>query len=137
MIVLDTNVVSELMKEFPDEVVWHWFVAHRREGLYTTAITTAEIHYGIERLPLGRRRRQVSEAADEVFGGIADEVLSFTAEAAFAFPVVVTSRGRAGLPIQPQDAQIAAICLVEEAALATRNTKDFVRTGVELLNPWE
>jgi predicted nucleic acid-binding protein len=137
MIVLDTNVVSELMKEFPDEAVWHWFVAHRREGLYTTAITAAEVHYGIERLPVGRRRRQVSEAADEIFGGIEDEVLSFTAEAAMAFPVVVTSRGRAGLPIQSQDAQIAAICLVEEAALATRNTKDFVKTGVELLNPWE
>jgi predicted nucleic acid-binding protein len=137
MIVLDTNVVSELMKESPDEAVWHWFVAKRPEGLYTTAITAAEIHYGIERLPVGRRRKQVREAAGEVFGDIADEILSFGAEAAMAFPVVVTSRGRAGLPIQSQDAQIAAICLVEEAALATRNTKDFARTGVELLNPWE
>lgn len=137
MIVLDTNVVSELMKESPEEAVWHWFVTNRREGLYTTAITAAEIHYGIERLPIGRRRKQVREAAADVFGDIGDEVLSFDAEAAMAFPVVINGRGRAGLPIQPHDAQIAAICLVEEAALATRNTKDFARTGVELINPWE
>src|SRR5207249_1764832 len=91
MIVLDTNVVSELMKESPDEAVWRWFLTTRREGLYTTAITAAEIHYGIERLPGGSRRRKlVREAADEIFGEITDEVLPFGAEAAMAFPVVVT-----------------------------------------------
>jgi predicted nucleic acid-binding protein len=137
MIVLDTNVVSELMKESPDAAVWHWLSSNLGEDMYTTAITAAEIHNGVERMPTGRRRKQVREAAAEVFALVEDEVLSFTAEAAMAYPVVMADRRRAGLPIAPLDAQIAAICLVEEAALATRNTEDFARTGVELINPWE
>ena len=136
MIVLDTNVVSELMKESPDRAVWQWVQANLGEELCTTAITLAEIHDGIERLPGGRRRRQVRDAADEPFAFVEDEILSFTAEAAMAYPVVMRDRRRAGLPIEPMDAQIAAICLVESAALATRNTEDFARTGVELVNPW-
>ncbi|MEI8411780.1 MULTISPECIES: type II toxin-antitoxin system VapC family toxin [unclassified Kribbella] len=137
MIVLDTDVISELMKESPDTAVWQWLHDNLGEELYTTAITAAEIHNGIEQLPAGRLRKQVREAAGGIFALVQDEVLSFTAEAAMAYPVVMTDRRRAGLPIAPLDAQIAAICLVEEAALATRNTKDFVKTGVELLNPWE
>ncbi|WP_020386480.1 type II toxin-antitoxin system VapC family toxin [Kribbella catacumbae] len=137
MIVLDTNLLSELMKAAPDELVWSWFQAQLREDLHTTAITVAEIHSGIQRMPNGRRREQVRKTADGMFAAVTDEVLSFTAEAAMAYPVVLDRRTRAGLPIQPLDAQIAAICLVEEATLATRNTKDFVETGVELVNPWE
>ncbi len=137
MIVLDTDVVSELMKESPDAAVWRWLHSNLGEELYTTAITAAEIQSGIERMPTGRRRRQVREAASDIFALVEDEVLSFTAEAAMAYPVVMTDRRRAGLPIAPLDAQIAAICLVEEAALATRNTQDFARTGVELVDPWE
>ena len=100
-------------------------------------ITAAEIHDGIEQMPAGRRRRQVREAADVAFAVVEDDLLSFTAEAAMAYSVVVRDRRRAGLPIGVLDAQIAAICLVEQAALATRNTQDFARTGVELINPWE
>lgn len=137
MIVLDTNLLSELMKAAPDRVVWSWFQAQLREDLHTTAITVAEIHSGIQRMPNGRRRDEVRKTADGMFAAVTDEVLSFTAEAAMAYPVVLDRRTRAGLPIQPLDAQIAAICLVEEATLATRNTKDFVETGVELVNPWE
>lgn len=74
---------------------------------------------------------------DILFAEVPDEILSFTAEAAMAFPQVVERRMRAGLPVEHFDAQIAAICLVEEATLATRNTKDFTHTGVELVNPWE
>jgi toxin FitB len=137
MIVLDTNVVSELMKESPNAAVWQWLHSNLGEDLYTSAITAAEIHHGIERMPAGRRRKQVRDAAGEVFALVEDEVLSFTAEAAMAYPVVMADRRRAGLPIASMDAQIAAICLVEEAALATRNTQDFAGTGVELINPWE
>ncbi|MGW7684353.1 PIN domain-containing protein [Kribbella sp. NPDC054772] len=138
MIVLDTNVVSELMKQVPDAAVWHWTRDNLGAEFRTTAITVAEIHTGIERMPGGRRRTQVREAADAPFASafVEDEILSFTAEAAMAYSVVMRDRRRAGLPIEPLDAQIAAICLVEQAPLATRNTADFARTGVELINPW-
>ena len=137
MIVLDTNVLSELMKESPNATVWQWLQGNPDEELCATAITAAEIHDGIEQMPVGRRRRQVREAADVAFAVVEDDLLSFTAEAAMAYSVVVRDRRRAGLPIGVLDAQIAAICLVEQAALATRNTQDFARTGVELINPWE
>ena len=137
MIVLDTDVLSELMKESPNEAVWQWLQGNPDEELCATAITAAEIHDGFEQMPVGRRRRQVREAADVAFAVVEDDLLSFTAEAAMAYSVVVRDRRRAGLPIGVLDAQIAAICLVEQAALATRNTQDFARTGVELINPWE
>ena len=137
MIVLDTNVLSELMKESPNATVWQWLQGNPDEELCATAITAAEIHDGIEQMPVGRRRRQVREAADVAFAVVEGDLLSFTAEAAMAYSVVVRDRRRAGLPIGVLDAQIAAICLVEQAALATRNTQDFARTGVELINPWE
>jgi predicted nucleic acid-binding protein len=139
MIVLDTNVISELMKETPDTAVWQWMRSNLGAEFRTTAITVAEIHDGIERMPGGRRRTQVRVAADGPFAAavVEDEILSFTAEAAMAYSVVMRDRRRAGLPIEHLDAQIAAICLVEQAPLATRNTADFARTGVELINPWE
>ena len=137
MIVLDTNVLSELMKDSPDEAVWQWLRDNPDKDLCATAITAAEIFNGIEQMPLGRRRRQVREAAQTAFDVVEDDLLSFTAEAGMAYSVVMRDRRRAGLPIGVLDAQIAAICLVESAALATRNTADFAGTGVELINPWE
>jgi predicted nucleic acid-binding protein len=137
MIVLDTNVLSELMKDAPDEAVWRWLSSDPDKELCATAITAAEIHNGIEQMPLGRRRAQVREAAQIAFDVVEDDLLSFTAEAAMAYSVVMRDRRRAGLPIGVADAQIAAICLVEQAALATRNTQDFTHTGVKLINPWE
>jgi predicted nucleic acid-binding protein len=137
MIVLDTNLLSEMMKTEPNEAVSAWLLKQLREELHTTAMTVAEIHSGIQRMPTGRRRDQVRETADRMFAAVTDDVLSFTGEAAMAYSVVLDRRRRAGLPIHPFDAQIAAICLVEEATLATRNTRDFVETGVKLVNPWE
>ncbi|HEY3560186.1 MAG TPA: type II toxin-antitoxin system VapC family toxin [Kribbella sp.] len=137
MIVLDTNVISELMKESPEPTVWRWVQDNLGKELCTTAITVAEIHDGIERMPTGRRRNQVRLATEAPYLFVEADVLSFTAEAAMAYSTVMRDRRRAGLPIDPLDAQIAAICLVESAALATRNTADFVRTGVRLVNPWE
>lgn len=137
MIVLDTSVLSELMKDSPDEAVWQWLRGNPDKELCATAITAAEIHNCIEQMPPGRRRRQVREAAQTAFDVVEDDLLSFTAEAGMAYSVVMRDRRRAGLPIGVLDAQIAAICLVEQAALATRNTQDFVRTGVELVNPWD
>jgi predicted nucleic acid-binding protein len=137
MIVFDTNVVSELMKATPDETVLSWALAHREYGMYTTAITVAEIRLGIEQMPDGRRKARMAEAAGEAFTTFSDTVLPFDVVAAVLYPQVVVGRFKAGLPIDDADAKIAAICRIVDATLATRNTKDFVETGIRLVNPWE
>lgn len=139
MIVLDTNVVAELMRAEPAAPVVSW-IRERRSGterLFTTSITVAEIAYGIERLPRGRRKQTLKQAADELFNGFRDQVLGFDVEAASMYATIVAARDRAGLPISGFDAQIAAVCKSHGATLATRNTKDFEKTGVALYDPWQ
>jgi toxin FitB len=136
MIVLDTNVVSELMRAAPEPNVIEWLRRQRSAELFTTAVTLAEVRYGIARLPDGRRKEQLAQAADEVFSAFPEQVLPFDATAAAAYADVVTDRGTNGQPIDGFDAQIAAICRSRHATLATRNTKDFHQTGVELVDPW-
>jgi len=136
MIVVDTNVVSELMRPSPSPVVVAW--VRRNEGeLSTTSITLAEIRYGIERLPAGRRRELLRSTAEEVFADFEERVLAFDAAATGAYATIVSGRDRAGLPIDGFDAQIAAICRTHQAALATRNTKDFQNTGIAIIDPWQ
>ncbi|HEX9343308.1 MAG TPA: type II toxin-antitoxin system VapC family toxin [Actinomycetota bacterium] len=135
MIVVDTNVVSELMRPSPTAAVVAWVRGNERE-LYTTSITLAEIAYGIERLPGGPRKRLLRSAAEEVFAAFEERILSFDAKAALAYATVVSGRDRAGRPIDGFDAQIAAICRVLQAALATRNLKDFRDTGIDVIDPW-
>ncbi len=136
MIVVDTNVVSELMKAEPSSGVRAWVFGHRHHELRTTAITVAEILYGIERLPNGRRKTALREAAREVFSRFAEDVLAFDVAAASIYPEIVVYRERLGRPISGYDAQIAAICRSNGAKLATRNERDFAAVGVELINPW-
>jgi predicted nucleic acid-binding protein len=136
MIVVDTNVVSELMRPSPSERVRVWLKAMPVRELYTSAVTVAEILYGIERLPSGRRQESLRSAATEVFSGFADQVLAFDAAAAGQYALVVSHRERLGMPIEGFDAQIAAICRASQAALATRNILDFRETGIEVINPW-
>lgn len=137
MIILDTNVVSELMRTAPDPAVLAWVRSQARKDLNTTAITVAEIRYGIERLPDGRRRRTLAEAARDAFEAFASQVLSFDRRAADLYGTIVAERERNGQPIDGFDAQIAAICRSSGAALATRNTADFTDTSVSLINPWQ
>ncbi len=137
MIVGDTSVVSELMKPSPSGLVANWVRARRANELYTTAITLAEIRYGIERLPDGRRKDLVRKTADDVFAAFADQMLPFDATAAIQCALVVTKRQGAGLPIEGFDAKIAAICRRHAATLATRHVKDFQNTGIDLLDPWQ
>jgi len=137
VIVLDTNVVSELMRPSPSSVVVAWLHAHSERDLYTTSITLAEIHYGIERLPDGRRKDVLRRTADDVFTGFEEDVLAFDAKAALQFATIVSDRDHAGLPIDGFDAQIAAICRTHRAALATRNLNDFQGTGIDLVDPWQ
>lgn len=137
IVVFDTNVASELMKEAPDEAVVRWYEARRPKGLYTTAITVAEIRHGIERLPEGRRKTRLSERVGAVFMDCVDAILPFDGYAAVLYAEVAVGRERMGLPIGSSDAKIAAICRLIDATLATRNMKDFAETGVKLVNPWE
>lgn len=102
----------------------------------TTSITVAELQYGIEIHPPGRRKEDLRRKASEVLDAIARQVLVFDALAAHQFALIVSDRERIGRPIDGFDAQIAAICRVNHAAVATRNIKDFEGTGVRLVDPW-
>jgi predicted nucleic acid-binding protein len=137
MIVLDTNVVSELMRQKPAPAVISWLRDQNGTELFTTAITIAEVRYGIARLPDGTRKTRLAEAADEIFASFPDQILPFDVAAATVYAAVVAERDRIGAPIDGFDAQIAAICRARRAHLATRNIKDFNQTGVELVDPWQ
>lgn len=136
MIVVDTNVVSELMRSDPDERVVAWVTGIDGRDLFTTAITLGEIGFGLERLPDGARKRRLVGIADQVFTAFHDRVLAFDAAAAQRYGGVVASRERSGHPISIADAQIAAICLCHDATLATRNTDDFAMPALDVVDPW-
>jgi toxin FitB len=137
MIVLDTNVVSELMRIEPSPAVLALLGEHSGSEVFTTAVTLAEIRYGIARLPAGRRKETLREAASEIFAAFPDQVLPFDLAAAAAYADVVAHRDGLGNPINGFDAQIAAICRIRAATLVTRNTKDFTDTGVATIDPWQ
>jgi len=138
MIVVDTNVLSELMRPEPNHTVLAWMDGLQRKEMSITAISVAEIRYGIGALPDGKRKRRLLDAAttlfDEYFAG---RIYAFDEPAAVEYADIALQRDRIGSPISMPDAQIAAICRVSSAELATRNVKDFENTGVALINPWE
>jgi predicted nucleic acid-binding protein len=136
VIIVDTNVASELMKPDPEPRVRDWVRSRRVDELYTTTITVAEILYGIQRLPTGRRRDLLGAIAEELFATFHDQVLGFDATAARQYAAIVARRERLGHPIDGFDAQIASICRAHGAALATRHTKDFRDAGLDLVDPW-
>lgn len=137
MIVLDTNVVSELMRPAPAPAVMAWLQRHPSHDVFTSAITVAEIRYGIARLPAGRRRETLAQAATEIFAAFPDQILPFDLAAAIAYADIVSRRESLGTPIDGFDAQIAAVCRARAADLATRNGKDFADTGIAVTNPWQ
>lgn len=137
MIVLDTNVLSELMRALPASEVIAWVDAQDASALAITAITVAELLYGVARLPDGARKAGLATAVDAlVDDDFAQRVLAFDAAAARRYASVVADRERVGRPLSRADAQIAAICLGRNARLATRNSRDFDATGVDVLDPW-
>ena len=125
------------MRSAPSEVVREWMRGQDGRDLYVSAISVAEIRYGIERLPDGRRKKILRSAAIEVFGIFAEQILPFDVAAAEQYALVVSRRDGLGLPIDGFDAQIAAICRARRAALATRNVTDFRETGIDVINPWQ
>jgi hypothetical protein len=137
VIVLDTNVISELAHRVPDAGVLTWLDSLEISDVATTAVTAAELRDGLARLPDGRRKRELSV----VIRGILTEdfhgrVLPFDERSAVQYADIVADRERIGRPIGVADAQIASICRDVGAMLATRNTPDFEETGVKLVNPW-
>jgi predicted nucleic acid-binding protein len=137
VIVLDTNVVSEVIKVSPEPLVLDWLESADSEPTAITAITKAELLYGLARLPRGRRKRDLEIDIRALLSSYGPgEVLPFDGVAAEEFGSVVAGREEAGRPIALHDAQIAAICLGLGAKLATRNTKDFDGLDLVLIDPW-
>jgi toxin FitB len=136
MIILDTNVLSELMRPEPDVRVRQWVTGRRANELGTTAITVAEIRHGIERLPDGRRKESLLSAASDLFTAFGDLIQPFDTAATVWFGPIMARRASLGIPMEGFDAQIAAICRTCDAALATRNVKDFRETGIDIIDPW-
>lgn len=138
MIVLDTNVLSEVVKPRPSEMVLRWLAEQDPQNIFTTAITQAEMFYGIELLPPGKRRSLLLAATENTFTeDFHGRVLPFDEDAARAFAKFGVARNTAGLPISQFDAMIAAIARSHGAsAVATRDTADFAGCGIEIINPW-
>lgn len=136
MIVLDTNVLSELMKSEPDGSVLYWIGKHASTHLFITTLTQSEILYGLELLPKGKRRSSLKEAARSMFDiDFAGRILPFDSDAAQQFAVIAAKRRTIGRPIAQIDAQIAAIARSHHATLATRNVADFEECGIDIVNP--
>lgn len=138
MIVLDTNVVSELMRPDPDDHVLHWVDSKPADDLHITSVTLAELLFGIERMPAGQRTTRVAAAmADMLDLDLAGRVLPFDDLAALEYARIAAHRERLGRQIGMADAMIAAITVAAGASmLATRNVKDFTDTGVVVADPW-
>ena len=137
MIVLDTNVVSELMRGSPQQAVLAWFRAQPVTNLFVTTVTEAEILTGIALLPDGRRQHGLAEAAARVFAVLfAGRILVFDSNAANIYAEIFAQRQAAGRPISQADCQIAAIARSREASIATRNVRDFEGIEIELIDPW-
>jgi predicted nucleic acid-binding protein len=137
VIILDTNVLSEAVKPVPAEQVLRWLGARPAGELFTTAITQAEMLYGLEVLPDGERRRALAEAIGQIFiEGFRARILPFDSNAAAMFAKIVASRRAMGRPIGQTDAQIAAIARSHGAVVATRNTSDFEDCAVRVADPW-
>ncbi len=136
MIVLDTNVLSELMRPEPEGAVLQWMNA-QPGALYVTALSYAEILFGIDLLPRGKRRQRLGEQAAAMFTeDFAGRILSFDAAAAPAYAAIVGQRQRAGQRLSAVDGMIAALARIHGAAIATRDG-DFAGCGVPLINPWK
>lgn len=137
MILLDTNVVSELMRPTPHPSVVEWLDVQPGYRLYISSVTKAEIELGIGLLPEGRRKQGLQEAAARMFGEFHGRCLAFDELAASRYAALVSPRMRGGRPISVEDAQIAAMALASGFVLATRNISDFEGIdGLSVVDPW-
>ena len=136
MIILDTNIISELMRQVPSPSILAW--VNQQHELVISAITVAEISYGLQALPLGSRRTALESAFEQAINeAFKHRVLSFDQSAAYVYAEIMNHKKQLGQPMSLFDGQIAAIALSKNASLATRNTKDFQNCGLTLINPFD
>lgn len=136
MILLDTNVVSEIFKPTLAPAVAAWVALQRAHELFLCAPVMAELRYGVVKLPPGRKRDDLAERYDRLRQEFRSRIFGFDLKAAEAFAEIIVARTAAGAPIQTMDAQIAAIARARTAVVATRNLRDFQGCGVALIDPW-
>ena len=137
MILIDTNVVSELMRRTPAPTVMTWFAMQDSGALYLSAVSEAELRAGVAFLPAGRRRDRLAAEVDAVVReDFAGRILPFDSAAARAYAAIAASRRSMGRPILEADCQIAAISRARDAAVATRNAADFEHCGIPIIDPW-
>ena len=137
MIILDTNVLSELLRPTPEPQVEAWLAAQDGTNVYFTAVGEAELRHGVAILPAGRRRTALGAAIDGILDeDFRDRILPFDREAARAYAAIAAERRAAGRPISQFDCQIAAIARAHAASVATRNTSDYEGCGIALIDPW-
>lgn len=138
MVILDTNVVSELMRPAPDPAIASWVSECATSSLFLTAVTEAELRFGLAIMPQGKRRDGLAKGLERMLEtGFANRVLPFDSDAARAFAETAAARRRLGRPIALADCQIAAIGRVRGMPVATRNIRDFEDTGIEIFDPWD
>lgn len=137
MIVLDTNVVSEPLNKRPSPKVMDWLDNQVSETLYISTITYAELRYGVEKLPEGKRKKELAERIQRVLDLFKDRTLPFDIQSAEQLARIAGRLARAGRTATAPDAYIAAIAASRGFSVATRNAKHFDQAGVTLINPWE
>jgi toxin FitB len=136
MIILDTNVLSAVMRHTPDQNVIAWLDRQPRTSVWTSSVTVLEVRFGLQVLPSGKRRSALVQAFDEVLNAIGHRVASFDVAAAQQAGDLMASRQRLGRPGDLRDTMIAGIALARRATLATRNTAHFNDISVPVVNPW-
>lgn len=138
MIIVDTNVISELFRPVPAKQVETWLADQDGANLYFTTIGEAELRHGVAILPSGKRRTALTRAIEGILEeDFRDRILPFDRPAAIAYAAIATERRALGRPISQFDCQIAAIARAHGGSVATRNTSDYESCGVDLLNPWD
>jgi len=137
MILLDTNVISETMRERPDPDVREWLRQQPRAEVWTASIVIAELLAGIETMPSSRKQKVLREAVEEMIAeDFRGQVLTFNLPAARQYAHILAARRKIGRPIREMNAQIVAIARVHGATLATRDVNDFAGCGLTVVNPW-